>query len=160
MAMNTRYPLCCLLPAIACVTIACAPEIAAQTSTGSGQRWPTRPIRLVVPFPPGGATDINARIIAKEMESVLGQPLVIDNRSGANAIIGSELVAKAAPDGYTLMHISVAMAINPMTHRKLPFDTARDFTPITNVVVGQGSLLTVNPALPAKSVPDLVALAK
>jgi tripartite-type tricarboxylate transporter receptor subunit TctC len=158
--MNTRYPLCCLLPAIACVTIACAPEIAAQTSTGSGQPWPTRPIRLVVPFPPGGATDINARIIAKEMESVLGQPLVIDNRSGANAIIGSELVAKAAPDGYTLMHISVAFAINPSTYKKLPFDTARDFTPITNVVVGQGSLLAVNLSVPARSVTELIALAK
>jgi tripartite-type tricarboxylate transporter receptor subunit TctC len=158
--MNARYPLCCLLRATACVAIAFASDIAAQTSTGSGQPWPTRPIRLVVPFPPGGATDINARIIAKEVETVLGQPLVIDNRSGANAIIGSELVAKAAPDGYTLMHISVAFAINPSTYKKLPFDTARDFTPITNVIVGQGSLLAVNPSLPAKSVTELIALAK
>ena len=141
------------------VVLACF-AIVMQSAAASSVAWPTRPVRLVVPFPPGGATDINARVIAREVENVLGQPLVIDNRAGANAIIGSDLVAKAAPDGYTLMHISIAMAINPMTHRKLPFDTARDFTPITNVVVGQGSLLTVNPALPAKSVPDLIALAK
>jgi tripartite-type tricarboxylate transporter receptor subunit TctC len=152
--------LCCFIPAIACVAVALAPHAAAQTSTRTGDAWPTRPIRLVVPFPPGGATDTNARVIAKEVENVLGQPLVIDNRGGANAIIGSELVAKAAPDGYTLMHISVAFAINPTTHKKLPFDTARDFTPITNVIVGQGSLLAVNPSLPAKSVTELIALAK
>ena len=129
-------------------------------STGSGQAFPSRPVRLVVPFPPGGATDANARVLAKEVESVLGQPLVIDNRGGANAIIGSDLVAKAAPDGYTLMHISVAFAINPSTHKKLPFDTSRDFTPITNPVVGQGALLAVNPAVPAQSVAELIALAK
>ena len=123
-------------------------------------QYPTRPIRLIVPFPPGGATDANARAIAKEMEGVLGQPLVVDNRGGANAIIGSELLAKAAPDGYTLMHISVAFAINPSTHKKLPFDTRRDFTPITNPIVGQGSLLAVNPKVPAKSVGELIALAK
>ena len=91
---------------------------------------------------------------------MLGQPLVIDNRGGANAIIGSDIVAKAAPDGYTLMHISVAFAINPSIYKKLPFDTSRDFTPITNPIVGQGSLLAVNPSLPAKSVTELIALAK
>src|SRR5688572_13940340 len=159
--MNARYPLCSLRPAIACVAIALAADVGAQTaSTRSGQAWPSRPIRLVVPFPPGGATDTNARAIAKEVENVLGQPLVIDNRGGANAIIGSDIVAKAAPDGYTLMHISVAFAINPSIYKKLPFDTSRDFTPITNPIVGQGSLLAVNPSLPAKSVTELIALAK
>ena len=159
--MSARYPLCCLMPAMACVAIALAADAGAQTAwTSSGQAWPTRPIRLIVPFPPGGATDANARVIAKEMENVLGQPLVIDNRGGANAIIGSDIVAKAAPDGYTLMHISVAFAINPSTHKKLPFDTSRDFTPITNPIVGQGSLLAVNPSLPVKSVTELIALAK
>jgi tripartite-type tricarboxylate transporter receptor subunit TctC len=133
---------------------------AQQAKAGAGQAWPARPIRLIVPFPPGGATDANARAIAKEVEAALGQPLVVDNRGGANAIIGSELLAKAAPDGYTLMHISVAFAINPSTHKKLPFDTRRDFTPITNPIVGQGSLLAVHPAVPAKSVGELVALAK
>src|SRR5688500_14812921 len=151
--MNARY---LLLWSIA--TLACGVFMAADV--GAQQAWPTRPIRLIVPFPPGGATDANARAIAKEVESALGQPLVVDNRGGANAIIGSDLLAKAAPDGYTLMHISVAFAINPSTHKKLPFDTRRDFTPITNPIVGQGSLLAVNPSVPAKSVSELIALAK
>jgi len=136
--------------------LACGPLAA----DAGAQNWPTHPIRLIVPFPPGGATDANARMIAKEMETALGQPLVIDNRGGANSIIGCESLAKSAPDGYTLMYISVAFAINPSTYRKLPFDTSRDFTPITNAIVGQGSLLAVNPGLPAKSVTELIALAK
>jgi tripartite-type tricarboxylate transporter receptor subunit TctC len=124
------------------------------------QTFPTRPIRIVVPFPPGGATDVNARALAKEMESLLGQPLVIDNRGGANGIIGCDLVAKAAPDGYTLLHASIAFAINPSTHKSLPFNATRDFAPITNPIVGQGSLLAVNPSVPAQSVTELIALAK
>ena len=159
--MNARSSLWCLVPALACGAIVLAADAEAQPArASSGHAWPARPVRLIVPFPPGGATDANARAIAKEVENVLGQPLVIDNRGGANAIIGSDLVAKAAPDGYTLMHISVAFAINPSTHKKLPFDTSRDFTPITNPIVGQGSLLAVNPSVPAKSVTELIALAK
>jgi tripartite-type tricarboxylate transporter receptor subunit TctC len=158
--MKGRHPLIWFIEASAFFVIAVEPVVGADTSKSSREEWPTRPIRLIVPFPPGGATDTNARVIAKEMENVLRQALVIDNRGGANAIIGSELVAKAAPDGYTLMHISVAFAINPSTHKKMPFDTARDFTPITNVIVGQGSLLAVNPSLPAMTVTELIALAK
>src|SRR5688572_17164168 len=149
--MNTK---CSLL----CAMLAWGVFVAAEAS--AQQAWPMRPIRLIVPFPPGGATDANARAIAKEVEAALGQPLVVDNRGGANAIIGCDLLAKAVPDGYTLMHISVAFAINPSIYRKLPFDTSRDFTPITNPIVGQGSLLAVNPSLPAKSVTELIALAK
>jgi tripartite-type tricarboxylate transporter receptor subunit TctC len=154
--LNLKHPGC--RSAFAGVAIVFSLHAPAQALAASA--WPARPIRLIVPFPPGGATDLNARAIAREVENVLGQPLVIDNRSGANSIIGCELVAKAAPDGYTLMHISVAFAINPSTHKKLPFDTARDFTPITNPVVGQGSLLAVHPSLPAKSLTELIALAK
>jgi tripartite-type tricarboxylate transporter receptor subunit TctC len=151
-----------LTHALACgALVLAAADAGAQTAaTDLVSAWPARPIRLIVPFPPGGATDANARAIAKEVENALGQPLVIDNRGGANSIIGCEVLAKAAPDGYTLMHISVAFAINPSTYRKLPFDTSRDFTPITNPIVGQGSLLAVNPAVPAKSVTELIALAK
>ena len=157
--MTARNRIGAFMSACTCAAIMLAADAVAQAPS-SKQGWPLRPIRLIVPFPPGGATDANARIIAKEVESVLGQPLVIDNRGGANAIIGADLVAKAAPDGYTLMHISVAFAINPATHKKLPYDTTRDFTPITNPIVGQGSLLAVNPSLPAKSVVELIALAK
>lgn len=155
--MKGRCTCCVLRAVVTCVTIGMVGAASAQTRT---EAWPNRPIRLVLPFPPGGATDVNARVIAKEAENVLGQPLVIDNRGGANAIIGCDIVAKSAPDGYTLMHISVAFAINPATHKKLPFDTARDFTPITNPIVGQGSLLAVNPNVPAKTVPELIALSK
>ena len=133
---------------------------AAAWGYGHAQDYPNRPIRYVIPFPPGGATDANGRALAREVEALLGQPLVIDNRGGANGIIAGELVAKAAPDGYTVLYTSVAFAINPSTHRKLPFDVVRDFTPITNPIVGQGSLLAVNPSLPAKSVKELIALAK
>jgi tripartite-type tricarboxylate transporter receptor subunit TctC len=154
--MKSRLALA-LMPLVACVASGYLPTAFAQGATES---WPTRPIRLVLPFPPGGATDVNARVIAKEVENILGQPLVVDNRGGANAVIGSDIVAKSAPDGYTLMHISVAFAINPATHKNLPFDTLRDFTPITNPLVGQGSLLAVNPNLAAKTVPELIALAK
>jgi tripartite-type tricarboxylate transporter receptor subunit TctC len=150
-----------LIATLACNAIGFAADAGAQSAAaGAAQAWPTRPIRLVVPFPPGGATDANARAIAKELEPILGQPLVIDNRGGANAIIGCEILAKSAPDGYTLMHISVAFAINPSTYKKLPFDTSRDFTPITNPIVGQGSLLAVNATVPVKSVTELIALAK
>jgi tripartite-type tricarboxylate transporter receptor subunit TctC len=103
---------------------------------------------------------VNARLIAKEMENVLGQPLVVDNRGGANSIIGCESLARSAPDGYTLMHISVAFAINPSTHKKLPFDTSMDFTPITNPLIGQGALLAVHPSIPAKTVTEFITLAK
>jgi tripartite-type tricarboxylate transporter receptor subunit TctC len=151
--MNTRNSLWCLIAVLGCGAVMVAADAGAQA-------WPTRPIRLIVPFPPGGATDANARVIAKEVENALGQPLVVDNRGGANAIIGSDLLAKAAPDGHTLMHISIAFAINPSTHKKLPFDTRRDFTPITNPIVGQGSLLAVNPSVPAKTVTQFIALAK
>ncbi len=143
------------------ITLRCSiAALVLVAGNATAQTWPTRPIRLIMPFPPGGATDANARALAKEMEAFLGQPLVVDNRGGANAIIGSDLVAKAAPDGYTLMHISMAFAINPSTHKKLPFDTLRDFTPITNPVVGHGAMLVVHPSVQARSVTELIALAK
>ncbi len=154
--MNTRSGLSVVVSVLAFGATLLPPVAAAQTAAA----WPTRPIRLIMPFPPGGATDANARALAKEMEATLGQPLIVDNRGGANGIIGSDLVAKATPDGYTLMHISMAFAINPSTYKKLPFDPIRDFTPITNPVVGHGAFLVVHPSVPARSVTDLIALAK
>jgi tripartite-type tricarboxylate transporter receptor subunit TctC len=142
------------------ILVAFAWLVWAALNGAQAQDYPHRPIRYVIPFPPGGATDANGRALAREVEANLGQPLVIDNRGGANGIIAAELVAKAAPDGYTVLYTSVAFAINPSTHRRLPFDVIRDFTPITNPIVGQGSLLAVNPSLPAKSVKELIALAK
>ena len=151
--MNVRIKVLPVTTAMAACTLLLAANVAAQA-------WPQRPIRLIMPFPPGGATDANARALAKEMEGPLGQSIIVDNRGGANGIIGSDLVAKAVPDGYTMMHISAAFAINPSTYKKLPFDPIRDFTPITNPIVGNGALLIVHPSVPARSVNELIAVAK
>ena len=122
--------------------------------------YPNRPIRLVVATAPSGAQDATARAIARQIEQQIGYPLVIDNRAGANGIVGYDLVAKAVPDGYTLLHTSVAFAINPSVYKKLPFDVNHDFTPITNVTRGEGALVVVHPSVPANNIRELIALAK
>jgi len=131
----------------------------AQTpSTGSGQAYPARPIRIVVPFPPGGASDVTARMLADKFASSWGANVVVDNRTGASGIIGTDIVAKAAPDGYTLGFVALSFAINPSIH-KLPYDSNKDFTFIT-VVASNPLALVVNPNVPARSVKELVDLAK
>ena len=127
---------------------------------GAGQDYPNRPIRLVVPFPPGGNVDTFARMLSKQLETQLGHSLVVDNRGGANGIVGFDIVAKAPPDGYTLMSTSFAFAVNPAMYKKLPYDTERDFVPITNFVNGLGYLLVAHPSVPAHSVKELIELAK
>ncbi|HWI13778.1 MAG TPA: tripartite tricarboxylate transporter substrate binding protein [Burkholderiales bacterium] len=122
--------------------------------------YPARPVRLVAPFPAGGTADAIARIVANEVATGIGQSFVIDNRSGANGIIGTDIVAKAPPDGHTLLHVTGSFVINPSIYRKLPYDIFRDFAPVTNVVLGTGYLLLLNPSVPATSVKDLIALAK
>ncbi len=124
------------------------------------QAYPDRPLRLVVPFPPGGNVDSFARVLARQVEAQLAQPIVIDNRGGANGIVGADLVAKAAPNGYTLLGTSIAFVVNAGMYRKLPYDSEQDFLPITNFAWGLGYLLTVNPSVAAQSVRDLIALAK
>ena len=96
------------------------------------QAYPDRPIRLVVPFPPGGNVDSFARVLARQVEAQLAQPIVIDNRGGANGIVGADLVAKAAPNGYTLLGTSIAFVVNAGMYKKLPYDSEKDFVPITN----------------------------
>lgn len=123
--------------------------------------YPNRPIRLVVAFPPGGNVDVFARLMARQVETQLGQQIVVDNRAGgANGIVGYDTVAKAPPDGYTLLSAAFAFVVNPALYGKLPYDTDRDFVPITNFVLGLGYVLTVNGGLPAHSVRELIALAK
>ena len=124
------------------------------------QQYPTRPIRLIVPFPAGGTADVIARGVASEVSTQLGQTIVIDNRGGANGIIGIEIVAKSAPDGYTLLHSTASIVINPSIYTKLPYDTFRDFDPVTNLVLGTGYLVVLHPAVPAKTVKELIALAR
>ena len=126
----------------------------------AAQNYPNRPIRIVAPFPAGGGIDIVARALGQRMSSALGQSMIIDNRAGADGMIGTEQVAKATPDGYTLLISSTGpMVINAALNRKMPYDTVRDFAPITLVVV-QPLCLVVHPSLPVKSVKELVALAK
>jgi tripartite-type tricarboxylate transporter receptor subunit TctC len=133
-----------------------APAVAAAAEAS----YPTRPIRVVVPFPPGGNVDTFARMLFRHVEEDLGQPMVIDNRGGANGIVGAETVAKAAPDGYTLMATSFGLAVNQYLVKRLPFDLTKDFLPVTNIALGLGYLMVSNPAFPAKNVKELIAAAK
>lgn len=133
---------------------------AALSTDGLAQGYPNRPIRLIVPFPPGGTPDSNARTLTGPMERSLGQNIVVDNRAGANGIIGMETVAHAAPDGYTFLYTTVAFIINPAVYKRLPFDVIRDFTPVTNVAIGLGYVIVVNAAVAAKSVKELIALGR
>jgi len=124
------------------------------------QAYPTKPIRIVVGFPPGGGNDIIARLVGAKMQETWGQSVVIDNRPGAASIIAAEHVAKSAPDGYTLLvNATGGMSVNPVLYAKLPYDSLKDFVPIS--MVGSFPLvLIVNPLVPANSVPELIAYAK
>ena len=124
------------------------------------QGYPSRPIRIVVPFPPGGGTDVGTRIIAQKLQESLGQSVVVENKGGAAGILGTEYTAKAAPDGYTIMMGNIGThATNVSLYRKLPYDPVKDFVPISQVA-GLPMLLLVHPAVKANSVVELVALAK
>jgi tripartite-type tricarboxylate transporter receptor subunit TctC len=122
------------------------------------QGYPTRPIRLVVASSPGGASDILARLLGQKLSEELHQQVVVDNRGGASGVIGTDIVAKAMPDGYTLLIIQPSLTINPSMIRKLPYDALRDFAPVS-LIVDAAQIMTVNPAVPAKSVKDLIAFA-
>ena len=140
---------------LALAVLAPAPAVAAEAPN-----YPNRPIRVVVPFPPGGNVDTFARMLFKHVEEDLGQPLVIDNRGGANGIVGADTVAKASPDGYTIMATSFGLAVNKYLVKHMPFDLEKDFAPITNYAIGTGYLMVAHPAFPAKTVKDVIAQAK
>src|ERR1043166_779240 len=133
--------------------------LAALCGTVAAQSYPNKPVKLIVPFAPGGPIDIIARPVAQGLTEVIGQPVVVDFRAGANGNIGAEYVAKSAPDGYTLLLISSAITISPSTYARLPFNVERDFAPIS-LVAASDIVLLVNPTVPAHSVKELVALAK
>ena len=125
----------------------------------SAQQFPTKPVRMIVPFAPGGATDYMARAIAQKMSESIGQPVVVENKPGANAILGTDLVAKAAPDGHTLFLCAFGHATNPYLVAKLPYDTLKDLAPVTLLVTGP-LMLIANPSLPANNVKELIAYLK
>jgi tripartite-type tricarboxylate transporter receptor subunit TctC len=126
----------------------------------SAQAYPTRPVRIIVPFAPGGGSDIFGRTLALRLSEAFGQQVLVENRPGGNTLIGAELAARAAPDGYTLfLSTNGTVAINPSLYRKLPYDAVRDFAPVGLIGVGP-NVLVVHPSLPVKSVRDLIALAR
>ena len=138
----------------------CTPALLAPATWLYAQSFPSRPIRVIVPFPPGGTSDILARSIGQKLTEEWGQPVIADNRPGAAGNIASELVAKSKPDGYTLYINTVGThAINAALYASLPFDIIKDFTPITNLV-NLPSVMLVHPSVPAKNVKELIALAK
>ncbi len=144
------------LVAVLAVTAA----VFAQPQAQAQSAYPSKPIRMIVPWPPGGPSDIVARTFSEYLGKELGQPVIIDNRGGANGSIGADSVAKAAPDGYTLMVQNMTShATNPSVYRKLPFDTLNDFAWITQIATSP-VILVVNPDVPAKTVAELIALAK
>ncbi len=142
------------------VVIAAALGFAIVTPAASGQSYPAKPIRFVVPFAPGGSTDLLARFLAQQLTTALGQTVVVDNRAGAGGVMGAEMTARAPADGYTVMLGSAGpLTINPNIRDKTPYDTLRDFAPITLATVSPFTLV-VHPASPAKNVKELIALAK
>jgi len=141
---------------IAVILTACAPVAMAQAAA----KYPAKPVRMVVPFPASGTTDLLARAVAQKLSEAWGQQVIVDNRPGAGGNIGSELVAKAAPDGYTLLMGTVGThSINPSLYTKMPYDHVKDFTPVI-LVAGVPNVLVVNPSLPVHSVAELIAYAK
>jgi len=137
--------------------------VAAIALAGAGpaaaQAWPAKPVRIVVPFTPGGGLDIQARLFGKKFYETLGQTFVVENRTGAGGLIGAEAVARSAPDGYTLLFSSASLAVNVSLYKKLAFDPVKDFDPVS-WVSSVPLVLVVHPSVPVKSVPELVALAK
>ena len=125
----------------------------------SAQQFPAKPIRLIVPFAPGGATDYMGRVIGQKMSESLGQPVVVENKAGANAILGTDLVAKAAPDGHVLVLCAFGHATNPYLVAKLPYDTVKDLAPVTLLVTGP-LLLVAHPSVPVNNVKELIAYLK
>jgi tripartite-type tricarboxylate transporter receptor subunit TctC len=142
---------------LAAATSALAGPAFAQPALAQG--FPDRPVRLVVPFGPGGGTDNLVRLIEPHVRAVLGQPLVIENRAGAGGTIGTEMVARAAPDGTTLLAVDSSFAINPSLFPRLPYDPVKDFTPVTLLASGPVVLLA-HPSLPATTLREIVAMAK
>ncbi|HEX3675442.1 MAG TPA: tripartite tricarboxylate transporter substrate-binding protein, partial [Rhizomicrobium sp.] len=123
------------------------------------QNYPARPVRMIVPFAPGGNTDIIGRVFAPKFGEFLGQSVIVDNRAGAGSTIGTEITAKSPPDGYVLLMVSAAHTINPAMAKKLPYDSIKDFTPL-GVIADVPTAFAVHPALPAKNVKEFIAIAR
>ncbi len=138
-----------------CIAIA----LAGATATAPAQNYPTRTVRLIVPSSPGGGTDISARLLAPQLTQFLGQQVIVENRPGAGTMIGGEAVARAAPDGYTLLMGISTLAINPAMYKKVPYDALKDFAPISQAVA-LSNVLVIHPSLPPRNLKEFIAFAK
>jgi len=138
---------------------ACMAAALLAAGTAAAQDWPARPIRLIVPFAPGGGTDILARLIAPKLAGALGQQIVVDNKPGAASIIGTQMAAKAAPDGYTVMMVDSSFIINPGLRKDLPYDSLKDLAPVAHLATGP-VILVAHPSLQADTVGELIKQAK
>ncbi|HET7596590.1 MAG TPA: tripartite tricarboxylate transporter substrate binding protein [Burkholderiales bacterium] len=145
--------------AVAVVWLALVTAVPAARAAQQAKDYPTRSVRMVVPFAPGGSNDIMARLLGQKLTETFGQQFIVDNRPGASGIIGTEIAAKATPDGQTLLVMSLTLAVNPSLHRKLPYDTEKDLAPIT-VIAAAPLMLVVHPSLPVKSTQEFIAYAK
>lgn len=141
---------------VASIALVCASQAALAAAAAE---YPVKPVRVIVPFAPGGTNDVAARIVAEKFSERFAQSFVVDNRAGANGVVGAEIVARAAPDGYTLLVASAGIAVNPSIMKSLPYDTQRDFTPL-GMVGGGPYLMVVHPAIGAKTVKEFVAWTK
>ena len=133
--------------------------LALATPFATAQAYPTKPVRMIVPLVPGGSVDTMARALARKMSDNMGQQVVVDNRGGASGNIGSEIAARAAPDGYTIMTVSMTLTVNQFLFPNVPFDPVRDFTPIS-LIAAAPQVLTVHPSVPVQSTRELIAFAK
>lgn len=138
---------------------ACGVAFACGVAGAQAQTYPVKPVRIVVPIGPGSSMDIIARVLAQKLNEAWGQPVIVDNRAGAGGNIGAETVARAAPDGYTVLFASSSFAISPSVYRKMPYDALNDFAPVTQIS-SRNNVLVVAPSSPVNSVRELVALAK
>src|SRR5688572_22731934 len=146
-----------------CKAVAIAGAVAvffgAASTHGHAQQYPAKAVRLIMPYPAGGSTDIVGRLVAERLSAALGQTVVVDNRSGASAQIGTEAASKAPPDGYTLLMATSTNAINHALNPKLPYDFPKDFQPVA-LIAKAGQLLVVHPSLPVRTIREFIALAK
>ncbi len=141
------------------LVVFCASAFALFSAGALAQAWPTKPLRMIIPYPPGGATDILGRLISQKLSPMLGQPVLVENKAGASGNLAFDFVAKSAPDGYTLLTGTANMTIAPAFSSKLPYNVLTDYAPISQIVSSQ-NFLVIRPTLPAKDIRDLIAYAK
>jgi tripartite-type tricarboxylate transporter receptor subunit TctC len=160
MATRCRASIHGILFCLFCLTLSAfaATAISPAVSTAMADDYPSRPIRLIIPFPPGGSNDVVGRIVANQLGQKLGQTVFVDNRAGAGGVVGTDVAAKSAPDGYTLLVVSLAHAVDPWIYQET-FDPIKDFVPVAILATGT-NVLTVNPNVPVHSVKELIDLAK